>query len=450
MLQSCDGMPSGRSIEQACRHLLRHLGDAHALAQNELIAPQRLDVAAVRRLLRAAAADILMRDGGPASPHAMRQHTILTRCDLMGEPHKCVAAECGLSMRQFYRERRTMIARLARLLAERFNDRAGGPAFALDVAALELARARFLQYAGYPECALVVLRSITEGSDDTATVVAAGCRFVSLLVERYEFNACRDRLDELHAYLVRRSGGAPPELETQRIACERRNLLWLSGGDADARELDRAAFPALLRLARSAYRPAQEFAAAALTDAGRRALFAGSLGEAQAAAHAADAALHAPEQTPPDIRIALLIFSGVLMAVQRGHRKATVSAFLDATTLAVKSGLSELAIVAALGLSIDDEMRGDAIMARNRVREVLPLALSIASPFCRARVHLRIAELAAAAGNDAEAQDALRCAEGCIAPGSVLCVKLGLIKALALAAGKTETATVVPSARILL
>jgi hypothetical protein len=420
-----------RSLEQACHHLLRHLDDAHALEQNQLIAQRRLDVAAVRRLLRAAAADLLSRDGGPASAHAMRQHAILTRCDLNGEPHKQVAADCGLSMRQFYRERRTMISRLAALLAERFDDQCSGPAFALDIASLELGRARSLQYGGYPECAHVVLRSIMEGSDDTPTVVAAGCRLVSLLLDRYEFDACRAHLDELQGYVLRRACGGASEIEARRIACERRNLLWFCGEEAQARHLDEAESDALMRLARCGYRPAQEFAASALTDAGKRALAAGLFERAQIAADAAHSALYVSEQAPVDTRIALLTLSGVLLSMQRGRRASTVSAFLDATSLAVRNGLSELAVIAALALSIDDQLRGDAVMARERVREILPLALSIAAPVNRAKVHLRLAELAAASGDSAEAREALQRADACIVPHSILSTVQDVVNALA-------------------
>ena len=53
----------------------------------------------LRARVRAAAGEL---------PNA-RQRAILVRCDLNKEPHKSVAAQLGLSMRQFYRERLAMI-----------------------------------------------------------------------------------------------------------------------------------------------------------------------------------------------------------------------------------------------------------------------------------------------------------------------------------------------------
>lgn len=447
-------MASGRSIEQACHHLLRNLDDARALAENELVAPifrsggparatrkdERQALASVRRLLRAAAGDLLAREGGPAEAHALRQHVILTRCDLMGEPHKMVAAECGLSMRQFYRERRAMIARLAVLLMDRFGAGAAEPACTVDVTALELARARALQYGGYSDCAQVVLHSIAEAAEEPATAVAAGCQLVSLLLEQQQFDLCREQLTALEAYLERRGVTDPAGLERQRIALEQRNLRWYCGAELEARELDAAAAPALRKLAHSGYRPEQEFAAQALLFTARRLFAAGRFKEAGEAADEADAALYAPEQAPLDVRIALLTFTGVLLSTMRGQRAPTSATFLDATSLAVRNGLTELAVIAVLALSIDDRMRGDAALARSRLKEVEPLAVSIASPLNLARVYLCIAQLASDAGDLHDARRAARMAEECILPGSLLAASLELTNAhIALAAGEFET-----------
>lgn len=442
-------MASGRSIEQACHHLLRNLDDPRALAENELVAPifggsgaaraTRKDVrqalASVRRLLRAAAGDLLAREGGPAEAHALRQHVILTRCDLMGEPHKLVAAECGLSMRQFYRERRAMIARLAGLLMDRFGASGAEPACTVDVTALELARARALQYGGYSDCAQVVLHSIAEASEEAATAVAAGCQLVSLLLEQQQFDLSREQLAALDAYLERRGNDDPAGLERQRISLERRNLLWYCGEELEARKLDALAAPALRKLAHGGYRPAQEFAAQALLFTARRLFAAGRFEEAREAADEADSALYAPEQAPLDVRIGLLTFTGVLLSTTRGQRAPTSATFLDATSLAVRNGLTELAVMAVVALSIDDRMRGDAALARSRLKEVEPLAVSIVSPLNLAQVHLRMAQLAVEAGDVHDARRAARMAEDSIAPGSLLETSLELVNAhIALAA----------------
>ena len=54
---------------------------------------------------------------GKSAEHLRRQRTIISHCDLGGEPHKNVAAALGISMRQFYRERTAALRRLAAELA---------------------------------------------------------------------------------------------------------------------------------------------------------------------------------------------------------------------------------------------------------------------------------------------------------------------------------------------
>ena len=44
--------------------------------------------------------------------HFARQRAIVTRCDLRGEKHAAVAADLGVSPREFYRERRRAFERL--------------------------------------------------------------------------------------------------------------------------------------------------------------------------------------------------------------------------------------------------------------------------------------------------------------------------------------------------
>ncbi|HEY3674493.1 MAG TPA: hypothetical protein VGK84_00715, partial [Candidatus Tumulicola sp.] len=47
-----------------------------------------------------------------------RLHTILTRCDVVGEPHKAVASDLSISRRQFYRDLEAGRRRIAELLEE--------------------------------------------------------------------------------------------------------------------------------------------------------------------------------------------------------------------------------------------------------------------------------------------------------------------------------------------
>ena len=429
-----------------CRHLLRHLDDPSTLSTNELVAPvfrsesstgkitrrnSRRTMASIRGLVRAAANDLLAREGGPSAADAMRQHEILMRCDLLGEPHKRVASELGLSMRQFYRERHTMIERLTDLLVDRLGSYGVEPACTIDVATLELSRARALQYGGYSDWAFVVLRSIMESSDDPSTVVAAGCQLVSILIEHNKFERSLAELDALEKYVTERQHSIPGELQVQRIALERRNALWCSGHEMTARKLDERARDRLMFLSRTGYRPAQEFCANAFTYAGRRNFMSGEYGAARENLENARDLLALREQAPVDLQINLLVQYGVLLSTTREERATTSVTFLDATTLAVRHGLSELAILAAVGLSIDDQMRGDDTLALTRVREVVPLARSVASPLNMGHLCLRVAELEVRAGNPIEAMSFVKETEQNVMPGTYVWTYKELLSAYA-------------------
>ena len=72
-------------------------------------------------LLRARAAvlsAVATLDSGPSgrNVHFARQRAIVTRCDLRGEKHATVAGDLGISVREFYRERRRAFERLLGLI----------------------------------------------------------------------------------------------------------------------------------------------------------------------------------------------------------------------------------------------------------------------------------------------------------------------------------------------
>jgi tetratricopeptide (TPR) repeat protein len=120
----------GLTPDDAVAHLLRHLHDASALRTNPIARtyfvaadgnkpiPTQERAHALRRIqeLVAVAVDkLLSHEKGDerAAIHASRQHAIVRRCDLQRESHAAVAADLGISRRQFYRERKRACARLA-------------------------------------------------------------------------------------------------------------------------------------------------------------------------------------------------------------------------------------------------------------------------------------------------------------------------------------------------
>jgi|GEM_PF-6032844 len=390
-----------KSIERWCRHLLRHLDEPPVLRENELVAQLFREgadlhyaMSAVRGLLRAAANTLVDSEHGHVDDTALRHHAILTRCDLAGEPHKRVAAQLGLSMRHFYRERGEMVAWLAEYLAQRLRAPRSVVNAPIDIFSLELARARALQYGGYSTLALVLLRSIAESGGDPAIVVAAGCQYVSVLLEHNDFAQCREQLEVLERYLAQKGLTDPAGLHAQRVALERRNLHGFSGDELLARELDGRERASIMRLAQTENQAAQEFAIKALTFAARRLFMNGLFAQARETLDAVhDILSRLQERAPADLEVSFLILYGALLVTTRDSLTAASRALHDAASLAARHGASELAVLAAIGLSIDDQMRGDMASALKRVCDALPLAEKVASPLNYAQLCLRIAEL---------------------------------------------------------
>lgn len=92
----------------AAKALLRALDDPTALHQNVLLRAYADCSHEERRAAVLRAVDRLDPGGqeGQQADRRRRKHAIVLRCDVHGEPQGLVARELGLSMRQFFRERR--------------------------------------------------------------------------------------------------------------------------------------------------------------------------------------------------------------------------------------------------------------------------------------------------------------------------------------------------------
>lgn len=379
---------------KACRHLLRHLHQPSTLHLNPLLRAQlngTLTPAAVRDLIEALAAGL-----------PERERAIVLRCDLEREPHKTVAQSLGLSMRQFYRDRSTMIDRLAIALLERTNHHHVYAAV-IDVAALEAARARLLQYSGHRETAVALLRAIAGSSAPLEDTVAARCAVAGIFTEQNAIVQAEAELHEAARSLAEAAQAAPVVLE--RVEHERRNLLWCSGREREACLLDDAALPRIAALAGSEDAAARHFAAAALTMLARRAFMCGRFAAARDLLDRTHHILTLHDHAPVDTRVHWLLLDGVLRATTRaGDSQDKLG---EAGDLAVKHGLSELAVLAAIGLSIEEQMQGALAAAFAHVHRVVPLAQAVASAMNRSHLFLRIGEMQAQLGRPHAALAAL-------------------------------------------
>jgi tetratricopeptide (TPR) repeat protein len=182
-----------------------------------------------------------------------------------------------------------------------------------------------------------------------------------------------------------------------RIDHERRTYLWCTGREIEALALGDRSVDAVALLARGGGIEEREFAASALTVLARQAFMCGRFDQARKRLDLAKDAQSRADHLPVWARINVLIFSGVLRTMTTGPQGVPHD-LMEASALAIRHGLTELVVLAAIALSVDDQMRGDANTALARMDQVLPLAREACSNLNVAHVCLRLAELRIAAG----------------------------------------------------
>lgn len=352
---------------RACRRLLRHLDDARGAEATD-----------VRLILRALAAGL-----------GNRSRAILLRCDLGGEPHKQVAQALGLSMRQFYRERAAMIARLAMLLNERDGTARNA---AVDLGRLALARANVMQFSGQRSQAVELFGSIAASAVDDDVRVTAQCAALEICIEEGAFSDARARLGSLENL------DEPTALTRARIDHERRTYLWCTGRETEALELGDRSLDAVMLLARSDGNAAREFATSALAALARQAFMCGRFEQARKRLELAQDAHALADHPPVWARINVLLLSDMIRTVTRPAHSVPRD-LAEASTLAMHHGLAELVVLTVIGLSVDDQMRRDPVTALSRLEQILPIAREACSNLNFAHVCLRLAELRIAAGD---------------------------------------------------
>jgi hypothetical protein len=107
-----------------------------------------------------------------------RQSTIITRCDLGGQLHKVVAADLGISLRTFYRERLDAFARLREALDALPDDEPEIETVGGD--AVRIAQAWSHQSAGRNASAIAVLEDLASAGREPALQAVAWARLSSL------------------------------------------------------------------------------------------------------------------------------------------------------------------------------------------------------------------------------------------------------------------------------
>jgi tetratricopeptide (TPR) repeat protein len=112
--------------------------------------------------------------------HFARQRAIITRCDLRGEKHAAVAADLGVSLREFYRERRRAFERLLANLESNLRE-SQQPVRALPTRfELDLDRVANFRLVGAFGAAFALLERIASEATDPSDGVRAWCYGVEI------------------------------------------------------------------------------------------------------------------------------------------------------------------------------------------------------------------------------------------------------------------------------
>jgi hypothetical protein len=210
--------------------LLRRLDDAVSLRDStllqavfcELEEDESCPAAENMALLRARAAILsavatLDSEAG-ANIHFSRQRAIVTRCDLRGEKHAAVARDLGISLREFYRERRRAFERLLTLVRSNLAP-AQQPVRSLPTRfELDMDHVANLRLVGDFKAVFGQLERIARGASTPEQGVRALCYGVEIAADIGDDDRARRLFEQALTYaseIATDSAPAPGELDIQ-------------------------------------------------------------------------------------------------------------------------------------------------------------------------------------------------------------------------------------------
>jgi tetratricopeptide (TPR) repeat protein len=401
------------SRSEAFAHLLRHLNDPKALRANPLAAhffssgesrarlpaAEREALDRVRKLVRAAAEALreASRDGNRF--HAERQHAILVRCDLGRELHAKVAADLGLSMSQFYRERRSARAWVAAHLAQPLGGGAASePAHVVfDPYEFQIAHAHTLHDAGNYDAAIDLLRSLIDRVESPARRLDVYCLLASFFVDVRRYGHAHLTLQaarECYSTLALTRVENIAELRG-RLEAATAKRLWANGETAAALEANEKA---IFAFREDRFRPGNDAdaqLAGALIDLAHGHLAIGNFTSAHATLEQTRRVLNDVASPLPSLRAQFLIALGFAQSNALESIDGAVPTLRAALEIARFHRLGKEAIFAMAGLSLHAQFHGDVGTATAYVRDCLTLGESLLTPYERSNLWLRMLELEA-------------------------------------------------------
>ena len=436
----------------ACAHLLRHLNDPLALRDNPLVehlftergahrarlgAAQREALVEVRRLVRAAAEALRGREQHEAAAtHAERQYAILIRCDLQQERHGKVAGDLGLSLSQFYRERRAARAWVAEYLAqcrEGAKPVAAG-ATTFDSFAFDLAYAQTLGSAGEYDRAVDLLQTLSERLDRPAQRLEVYCLLVQFLSDSRRYGSIHLALQAARECFANLRLSGETELEPHRGRLEMAIAAyhWAFGDPSAALEANNHAVEAFRAVRFKPGTDIEEPLANALLDLGHGYLSVGRFRESNEALAQSRAIIDDLRSPQPRLRTSFLVGLGYLQSHALDTMNEAVATLHSALALAQSQRLGKEAISAMAGLSLHAQFHGDFATAFGYIKECLQLGERLLTPSDHSQLLVRMLELEAIAGRP---QDAFALAAGLrehFAPESAGWTKTMIFLAMAL------------------
>jgi tetratricopeptide (TPR) repeat protein len=199
----------------AVSNLLRNLDVPSRLRQNDLVArcfagirevdDAELDgrIIALRIKAIVLASIASLETDAASSLRGSRQRSIMERCDIRREKHSAVAIELGISLREFYRERRRAMERLAVLVRAELARPSKAVLKTPAAFELDLDRVVNLTRVGDMPAAFMLLESVVRAATSARDCVRACCLGVELAADGGDAPQCREFFAE-----ARRAGAS--------------------------------------------------------------------------------------------------------------------------------------------------------------------------------------------------------------------------------------------------
>ncbi|MGZ3497796.1 MAG: hypothetical protein ACXWNZ_03020 [Vulcanimicrobiaceae bacterium] len=449
----------GPNHDTSIRHLLRHLGDAKHLRANPLVAhlftgdasiagspAEHALLAKIRSEVARAADELQYPASGLSRLHNARQRSIVVRCDLGEEVHKSVAADFGLSLRQFYRERRKAQARLGETLRNRLP-RPQTELAELNRRDFALAQARSLRDAGRVDAAIETLLALAGEHDDVD-------RKIDLLALAADWMTDAQRLDRAEATLAiaaqwtSRLDAGPSARAHARIDVVRGALAWSRGDSGASRELSLRGITVLRGTIGGNDRSSQAALALALL---RQAAIDDDLGflfEALRSLEAVGELLTRIDPSPSDLYARYLTLVALLRAELHGNSPLADAAVERAIEHARSYPFSSQTVLAVVAASIHLEMnRAEPLRALRMLYDCVPFAQTVCLPADLGLLYKRIAECEALNGDLHAAHDFATRARCALPQGSLGWIDAHCFEAMA-ALGNKDYAQACTAAQV--